>query len=170
MRSLESICCRAGLLLRRVSRRRLKVIALRFHGHAFVSELFRPSPGFFCHRAPNVPILLPNYLSQRLIDPVLPARSGFLKVIKNESMADKKIRVLDLVQPLLAGGRMRSSLGMGSRPKGVQLRRSATLYGFREITDPGPQVAFLRAAEPAAAQQRRLPDRFSAGIKTQRGA
>src|SRR5262245_8878383 len=27
--------------------------------------------------------LLPNYLSQRLIDPVLPARSGFLKVIKN---------------------------------------------------------------------------------------
>jgi hypothetical protein len=73
-------------------------------------------------------------------------------------MADKKIRVLDLVQPLLAGGRMRSSLGMGCRPKGVQLRRSATLYGFREITDPGPQVAFLRAAEPAAAQQRRLPD------------
>jgi hypothetical protein len=85
-------------------------------------------------------------------------------------MADKKIRVLDLVQPLLAGGRMRSSLGVGCRPKGVQLRRSATLYGVREITDPGPQVAFLRAAEPAAAQQRRLPDQFSAGIKTQRGA
>jgi hypothetical protein len=27
--------------------------------------------------------LLPDYLSQRLIDLVLPARSGFLKVIKN---------------------------------------------------------------------------------------
>ena len=27
--------------------------------------------------------LLPNCLSQRLIDPVLPARSGFLEVIKN---------------------------------------------------------------------------------------
>jgi hypothetical protein len=27
--------------------------------------------------------LLPDYLSQRLIDPVLPVRSGFLKVIKN---------------------------------------------------------------------------------------
>jgi hypothetical protein len=27
--------------------------------------------------------LLPNYLSQRLIDPVLPVQSGFLKVIKN---------------------------------------------------------------------------------------
>jgi hypothetical protein len=27
--------------------------------------------------------LLPNYLSQCLIDPILPARSAFLKVIKN---------------------------------------------------------------------------------------
>jgi hypothetical protein len=36
--------------------------------------------------------LLPNYLSQRLIDPVLPARSAFLKVIKNvpvNSQGDK---------------------------------------------------------------------------------
>ena len=85
-------------------------------------------------------------------------------------MADEKIRVLDLVQLFRAGRWVRGSLGVGCRPKGVQLRRSATLYGFREITDPGPQVAFLRAAEPAAAQQRRLPDQFSAGIKTQRGA
>jgi hypothetical protein len=46
-------------------------------------------------------------------------------------MADKKIRVLDLVQPLLAGGRMRSSLGVGCRPKGVQLRRSATFVRMK---------------------------------------
>jgi hypothetical protein len=40
--------------------------------------------------------LLPNYLSQRLIDPVLPARSGFLKVIKNvpvNSQGDKLLGI-----------------------------------------------------------------------------
>jgi len=42
--------------------------------------------------------LLPNYLSQRLIDPVLPARSGFLKVIKNvpvNSQGDKLLGIRD---------------------------------------------------------------------------
>jgi hypothetical protein len=42
--------------------------------------------------------LLPNYLSQRLIDPVLPARSGFLKVIKNvpvNSQRDKLLGIRD---------------------------------------------------------------------------
>jgi hypothetical protein len=42
--------------------------------------------------------LLSNYLSQRLIDPVLPARSGFLKVIKNipvNSQRDKLLGIRD---------------------------------------------------------------------------
>jgi hypothetical protein len=42
--------------------------------------------------------LLPNHLSQRLIDPILPARSGFLKVIKNvpvNSQRDKLLGVRD---------------------------------------------------------------------------
>jgi hypothetical protein len=42
--------------------------------------------------------LLPNYLSQRLIDPVLPARSSFLKVIKNvpvNSQRDKLLGIRD---------------------------------------------------------------------------
>ena len=42
--------------------------------------------------------LLPNYLSQRLIDPILPARSGFLKVIKNvpvNSQRDKLLGIRD---------------------------------------------------------------------------
>jgi len=42
--------------------------------------------------------LLPDYLSQRLIDPVLPARSGFLKVIKNlpvNSQRDKFLGIRD---------------------------------------------------------------------------
>ena len=42
--------------------------------------------------------LLPNYLSQRLIDPVLPARPSFLKVIKNipiDSQRDKLFRIRD---------------------------------------------------------------------------
>ena len=42
--------------------------------------------------------LLPNYLSQRLIDPVLPVRSGFLKVIKNvpvNSQRDKLLGIRD---------------------------------------------------------------------------
>jgi hypothetical protein len=69
-----SFCCLARLLLKLVFWRRLKVIALRFHGQLL--RVFLPSRS---RRA----VLLPNYLSQRLIDPVLPARSGFLKVIKN---------------------------------------------------------------------------------------
>ena len=43
--------------------------------------------------------LLPNYLSQRLINPVLPARSGFLKVIKNvpvNSQRDKLLGIRDI--------------------------------------------------------------------------
>ena len=44
---------------------------------AFCALSFAP-----CTREP-VSDLLPDYLSQRLIDPVLPAPSGFLKVIKN---------------------------------------------------------------------------------------
>jgi hypothetical protein len=46
----------------------------------------------------NRQILLPNYLSQRLIDPVLPARSRFLKVIKNvpiNSQRDKLLGIRD---------------------------------------------------------------------------
>jgi hypothetical protein len=42
--------------------------------------------------------LLPNYLSQRVIDSVLPARSGFLKVIKNipiNSQRDKLLGIRD---------------------------------------------------------------------------
>ena len=42
--------------------------------------------------------LLPNDLSQRLIDPVLPARPGFLKVIKNvpvNSQRDKLLGIRD---------------------------------------------------------------------------
>ena len=42
--------------------------------------------------------LLPNYLSQGLIDPILPARSGFLKVIKNvpvNSQRDKLLGIRD---------------------------------------------------------------------------
>ena len=42
--------------------------------------------------------LLPNYLSQRLIDLVLPARSGSLKVIKNvpvNSQRDKLLGIWD---------------------------------------------------------------------------
>jgi hypothetical protein len=42
--------------------------------------------------------LLPNYLSLRLIDPVLPVRSGFLKVIKNvpvNSQEDKLLGIRD---------------------------------------------------------------------------
>jgi hypothetical protein len=42
--------------------------------------------------------LLSNYLSQHLIDPVLPARSGFLKVIKNipvNSQRDKLLGIRD---------------------------------------------------------------------------
>jgi hypothetical protein len=35
-----SFCCLATLLLRRVFGRHLKVLALRFHGHGFVSGLF----------------------------------------------------------------------------------------------------------------------------------
>ena len=52
------------------------------------------SSRFFASRAD----LLPNYLSQRLIDPVLPARSGFLKVIKNvpvNSQGDKLLGIRD---------------------------------------------------------------------------
>ena len=40
--------------------------------------------------------LLPNYLSQRLIDPVLPARSGFLKVIKNVSVNSQRDKLLGI--------------------------------------------------------------------------
>jgi len=36
-----------------------------------------------CHTLPHRADLLANHLSQRLIDSLLPARSGFLKVIKN---------------------------------------------------------------------------------------
>src|SRR5205814_171241 len=42
--------------------------------------------------------LFPNYLSKRLIDPVLPARSGFLKMIKNvpvNSQRDKLLGIRD---------------------------------------------------------------------------
>jgi hypothetical protein len=42
--------------------------------------------------------LLPNYLSQRLIDPLLPARPGFLKVIENvpvNSQRDKLLGIRD---------------------------------------------------------------------------
>jgi hypothetical protein len=42
--------------------------------------------------------LIPNYLAQRLIDPLLPARSGFLKVIKNvpvNSQRDKFLGIRD---------------------------------------------------------------------------
>jgi hypothetical protein len=42
--------------------------------------------------------LLPNYLSQRLIDAVLPAGPGFLKVIKNvpvNSQRDKLLGIRD---------------------------------------------------------------------------
>jgi hypothetical protein len=42
--------------------------------------------------------LLPNYLSQCLIDAVLPARPGFLKVIKNipvNSQGDKLLGIRD---------------------------------------------------------------------------
>jgi len=42
--------------------------------------------------------LLPNYLSQRLIDPVLPARSGLLEVIENvpvNSQRDKFLGIRD---------------------------------------------------------------------------
>src|SRR5216117_3433541 len=38
--------------------------------------------------------LLPNYLSQRRIDPVLPARSGFLKVIKNVPVNSQRDKLL----------------------------------------------------------------------------
>src|SRR5438876_8906473 len=40
--------------------------------------------------------LLPNYLSQRLIDPVLPARSGFLKVIKNVAVNSQRDKFLGI--------------------------------------------------------------------------
>jgi hypothetical protein len=49
-------------------------------------------------KQPSTADLLPNYLSQRLIDPVLPARSGFLKVIKNvpvNSQGDKLLGIRD---------------------------------------------------------------------------
>ena len=51
-----------------------------------------------CARAGRSGDLLPNYLSQRLIDPILPARSGFLKVIKNvpvNSQRDKLLGIRD---------------------------------------------------------------------------
>src|SRR5258708_23746626 len=38
----------------------------------------------------------PNYLSQRLIDPVLPARSGFLKVIKYVSVNSQSDKLLGI--------------------------------------------------------------------------
>jgi hypothetical protein len=38
--------------------------------------------------------LLPNYLSQRFIDPFLPARSGFLKVIKNIAVNSQRDQLL----------------------------------------------------------------------------
>ena len=44
------------------------------------------------------PYLLPDYVSQRLIDPVLPARPGFLKVIENvpvNSQRDKFLGIRD---------------------------------------------------------------------------
>src|SRR5437588_6181512 len=40
--------------------------------------------------------LLPNYFSQCLIDPVLPARSGFLKVIKNVSVNSQRDKLLGI--------------------------------------------------------------------------
>src|SRR5438034_377518 len=40
--------------------------------------------------------LFPNYLSKRLIDPVLPARSGFLKMIKNVSVNSQRDKLLGI--------------------------------------------------------------------------
>ena len=57
-------------------------------------KLALESSRFFASRAD----LLPNYLSLRLIDPVLPVRSGFLKVIKNvpvNSQEDKLLGIRD---------------------------------------------------------------------------
>src|SRR5438132_1405048 len=40
--------------------------------------------------------LFPNYLSKRLIDPVLPAWSGFLKMIKNVSVNSQRDKLLGI--------------------------------------------------------------------------
>jgi hypothetical protein len=40
--------------------------------------------------------LLSNYLSQRFIDPVLPARSGVLKVIKNVPVNSQREKLLGI--------------------------------------------------------------------------
>jgi hypothetical protein len=40
--------------------------------------------------------LLSNYLSERLIDPVLPAWSGFLKMVKNVPINSQRDKLLDI--------------------------------------------------------------------------
>src|SRR5262249_54071420 len=77
--SLSGLEILHGRLISEVSRGR---------GHTLYTIL--PTSRFLARRAD----LLPNYLSQRLIDLVLPARSGSLKVIKNvpvNSQRDKHL-------------------------------------------------------------------------------
>jgi hypothetical protein len=50
------------------------------------------TPGYLS--SPAAPDLLSNYLSQRFIDPVLPARPGVLKVIKNVPVNSQRDKLL----------------------------------------------------------------------------
>src|SRR2546428_8255887 len=68
--------------------------------------------------------LLPNYLSQRLIDPVLPARSGFLKVIKNVAVNSQRDKLLGIRD----GRRLRREF---RRLRGCRLERGFSRIPWR---------------------------------------
>src|SRR5437660_9629194 len=68
--------------------------------------------------------LLSNYLSQRLIDPVLPARSGFLKVIKNVAVNSQRDKLLGIRD----GRRLRREF---RRLRGCRLERGFSRIPWR---------------------------------------
>ena len=91
------LAVRGLITLIRSPRRRgisIRVISEVSRGRGHTLYTILSTSRFLARRAD----LLPNYLSQRLIDLVLPARSGSLKVIKNvpvNSQRDKLLGIRD---------------------------------------------------------------------------
>src|SRR5262249_26346556 len=80
---------------------------------AFKSRLLCPPrkrPGRLIARRSD---LLSNYLSQRFIDPVLPARPGVLKVIKNVPVNSQRDKLLGIRNGRTLGREFRGLRGCG---------------------------------------------------------
>src|SRR5205823_4719607 len=109
--------------------------------------------------------LLSNYLSQRLIDPVLPARSGFLKVIKNVAVNSQRDKLLGIRD----GRRLRREF---RRLRGCRLERgfsripwrSGKLGGYTKACDAETATTVRRTVSGRRIAARSSPPTFRVSV------